>query len=82
MQGRGKRKKVKVYYIGVQNFVRLLETRHTQQISWRTFFRYARDLLHPGLVCLGFQCFTSNINKVNTPYHFDSFSVDHNRSKN
>ena len=44
--GKVKRKKVKVYYIGVQNFVRLPETWRTQQICWRLFVRCARDLSH------------------------------------
>ena len=40
------------------------------------------DLLHPGSVCLGFSCLTSSTNQVNTSYHFNSFTVNHNRSKN
>ena len=39
-------KDVKIYYIGLQNFVRLPETWRTQKICWRTFAHFARNLSH------------------------------------
>lgn len=48
-QGHSKRKKVNVYCIDIQNFLRLSRTWHTQQISWHTFARCIRDMSHPVL---------------------------------
>lgn len=47
--GQSKRKKVEVYYIGVQNFLWLLELWHTQQICWRKFVSCIHYLLHPAI---------------------------------
>ena len=52
MKKADKRKKLKVYYIDVQDFALLAETLHTQQICKCTFVHCVSDLLYPVLVKL------------------------------
>ena len=48
--GQSKREKVKVCFIGVQNFIRFPETRRMQQICRRTFVSCVCDLSH-SVIC-------------------------------
>ena len=59
--GSKKTKKIRVYYIGIQNFVQLPETWHTQQICWHTFLCCEHNLLH---LCKQKLIFYFLINKI------------------
>ena len=65
--GQSRRKKVKLYFISVQNFVRIPKFWCTKTIYWRTRVRCVRDFSHP----------TSHHRKnqpVSTPEHSNCFS--------
>ena len=61
MKKADKRKKLKVYYIDVQDFALLAETLHIQQICKCTFVHCVSDLLYPVLVKLFSSLIGNNI---------------------